>query len=64
MGKNLNIVSSLHKKTKRNYLSRMKDNKVFYMKLAKKYQEIIGMVREKVVMEDIFISKTTGGPLP
>ena len=37
MGKNLNIVSSLHKKTKRNYLSRMKDNKVFYMKLAKKY---------------------------
>ena len=37
MENSLNIVSSLHKKTKRNHLSRMKDNKVFYMKLAKKY---------------------------
>ena len=37
MRNNPNIVSSLHKKTKRNYLSRMNDNKVFYMKLAKKY---------------------------
>ena len=39
MKKNLNIVSSLHKKTKRNCLSRMIDNKVFYMKLAKKYSK-------------------------
>ena len=37
MNNKLNIVSSLHKKTKRNYLSRMMDNKVFHMKLAKKY---------------------------
>ena len=39
MKKNLNIVSLLHKKTKRNCLSRMIDNKVFYMKLAKKYSK-------------------------
>ena len=39
MKNNLNIVSSLHKKTKRNYLSRMNDNKVFYMTLAKKYSK-------------------------
>jgi len=37
MNNKLNIVSSLHKKTNRNYLSRMTDNKVFHMKLAKKY---------------------------
>ena len=37
MKNNLNIVSPLHKKTKRDCLSRMKDSKVFYMKLAKKY---------------------------
>ena len=39
MKKNLNIVSLLNKKTKRNCLSRMIDNKVFYMKLAKKYSK-------------------------
>ena len=39
MKNNLNIVSSLHKKTKRNCLSRMQDNKVFYMKVAKKYSK-------------------------
>ena len=39
MKKNFNIFSYLHKKTKRDYLSRMTDNKVFYMHLAKKYSK-------------------------
>lgn len=37
MKKNIKIFSSLHKSTKRDYLKRMNDNKVYYMKLAKKY---------------------------
>jgi ubiquinone/menaquinone biosynthesis C-methylase UbiE len=37
MGKMLEIVSSLHRKTKRDYLSRMKDHKVFCMKKARAY---------------------------
>ena len=32
-----NFISRLHSSTKRNYLSRMVDNKVFCMKEAKKY---------------------------
>ena len=32
-----NFISGLHNSTKRNYLSRMKDNKVYCMKEAKKY---------------------------
>ena len=32
-----NLISSLHNSTKRNYISRMLDNKVFCMKEAKKY---------------------------
>ena len=34
---NLNLISKLHNSTKRNYLSRMINNKVFCMKEAKKY---------------------------
>ena len=34
---NLNLISKLHNSTKRNYLSRMINNKVFCMKGAKKY---------------------------
>ena len=37
MKKNIKIFTSLHKSTKRNYLKRMTDNKVYFMKLAKKY---------------------------
>jgi SAM-dependent methyltransferase len=37
MGKLLNVISPLHKKTKRDYLARMKDNKVECMKIARKY---------------------------
>lgn len=37
MGKLLQLVTPLHKKTKRDYLSRMKDDKVVCMKIAKKY---------------------------
>lgn len=37
MGKLLNIVTPLHKKTKRDYLARMIDDKVAYAKVAKKY---------------------------
>ena len=37
MGKLLNIVSLLHKKTQRDYIGRMTDNKVECMKVARKY---------------------------
>lgn len=37
MGKLLNVISKLHKATKRDYIGRMMDNKVDCMKLAKKY---------------------------
>lgn len=37
MGKLLEIVNPLHKKTKRDYIGRMLDNKVECMKVAKKY---------------------------
>ena len=37
MGKLKNFVTSLHLKTKRNYLERMIDNKVFCMNISKKY---------------------------
>ena len=39
MGKLINIVTKLHNKTKRDYLSRMIDNKIECMKIAKKYQK-------------------------
>ena len=35
--KELKIINYLHKKTKRNFLSRMNDNKIFCMKISKKY---------------------------
>ena len=37
MGKLLNIITPLHKKTKRDYLARMQDDKVHCMTVAKKY---------------------------
>ncbi len=37
MGKLLNVVTQLHKKTKRDYIGRMMDEKVKCMKIAKKY---------------------------
>lgn len=37
MGRLLNIITPLHTKTKRNYLSRMVDGKVSCMKIAKEY---------------------------
>lgn len=37
MGKLLNIITSLHKKTNRDYIGRMTDNKVECMKIARKY---------------------------
>lgn len=37
MGRLLNIVTPLHKKTKRDYVGRMTDNKIECMKIAKKY---------------------------
>ena len=37
MGRLLNVVTLLHKKTKRDYINRMTDNKVECMKIAKKY---------------------------
>ena len=39
MGKLLNIVSALHKKTKRDYIGRMMDDKVECMKIAKRYDK-------------------------
>ena len=39
MGKLLNIISSQHKKTNRDYISRMNDNKVECMKIGKKYDK-------------------------
>ena len=38
MGKKLNLVSSLHKLTKRNYLERMINKKVICMKKARKFE--------------------------
>lgn len=37
MGKLLNIITPLHKGTKRDYLARMVDDKVYCMKIAKQY---------------------------
>ena len=37
LGKELNLIGKLHNSTKRNYLYRMNDNKVFCMNVAKKY---------------------------
>ena len=37
MGRLLNIVTPLHKKTKRDYIGRMTDNKIECMRIAKKY---------------------------
>jgi len=37
MSKSLNIITSLHKKTSRNYIERMTDDKVNCMKLAREY---------------------------
>ena len=37
MGKLLNIVTPLHKKTKRNYLERMNNDKVSCMEVAREY---------------------------
>ena len=37
MSKLKNFVTSLHQATKRNYLERMNDNKIFCMKISKKY---------------------------
>jgi len=37
MGNLLNVITPLHKKTKRDYVSRMMDSKVECMKIAKKY---------------------------
>jgi len=39
MGKLLEIVTPLHKSTKRNYLARMLDDKIQCMKIAKQYDE-------------------------
>ena len=39
MNKELFFVNKLHNSTKRNYLNRMKDNKVHCMKIAKKYSK-------------------------
>ena len=39
MHKLRNFVTSNHLKTKRNYLERMVNNKVFCMKIAKKYEK-------------------------
>lgn len=39
MGKLINIVSNKHSSVKRNYTKRMRENKVHYMKQAKKYDK-------------------------
>ena len=39
MNKKLKIFTAIHKSTKRNYLQRMMDNKVYFMNLAKKYSK-------------------------
>ena len=39
MGKVKNFISKLHNSTKRDYISRMVDNKVYCMKIAKKYDK-------------------------
>ena len=48
MGRLLEIITPLHKKTKRNYIGRMTDEKVKCMKVAKKY----GYDSEKSFIED------------
>lgn len=37
--KKINLITKNHKKTKRNYLERMNDNKIFCMDIAKKYSK-------------------------
>ncbi|MBI4067617.1 methyltransferase domain-containing protein, partial [Candidatus Gottesmanbacteria bacterium] len=38
MGKLINLVTPLHKRTKRDYIARMTDNKVEAMRVARKYE--------------------------
>ena len=37
--KKINLITNNHQKTKRNYIERMNDNKVFCMNIAKKYSK-------------------------
>lgn len=37
MGKRISVITPLHKRTKRDYIGRMTDDKVYCMKIAKKY---------------------------
>ena len=39
MKKNIKLITSIHKSTKRKYKKRMNDNKIHYMNIAKKYDK-------------------------
>ena len=44
--KKVNLITSNHKKTKRNYLQRMMNDKINSMKISKNMNLIIGMAKE------------------
>ena len=56
----INLVTYLHKKTKRNYVKRMLNDKIICMKEAKKIRRIIGMEIENMDMVDTNIFQEDG----
>ena len=56
----INLVTYLHKKTKRNYVKRMLNDKIICMKEAKNIRRIIGMEIENMDMVDTNIFQEDG----
>ena len=57
MNKLIKIITGNHLSTKRDYLSRMSKKKPLFMKESKNLAEIIGMVKDNMVMADIGTSR-------
>ena len=65
MGKLLNIVTPLHKKSKRDCVKRMNDNKIECMKIAKKYekeggpslQDCVKLIKDQCTVPAVEIDK-------
>ena len=56
----LKIITKLHTSTKRDYVERMINDKIYCMKIAKKYGKITGMETENLDMEGTDILKIDG----
>ena len=60
MRKLKNYVTALHKKTKRNYIHRMTDNKIFCMEVAQRYSRDYWDGNRRFGMEVISILRADG----